>query len=147
MSLRRQPKLAAAALGVALALVLVWVLAVPLLLDRWLDRPTPLDAPTLLPVLSLICGGPVLLLAALMVAVRLEHRRALRALFAGTLATSAFWALYHGWAGWRATASATADADIGVGLLMLASPLLVAAAMTLAYQFPGMPPGPDSDSR
>ncbi|WP_149195869.1 hypothetical protein [Luteimonas suaedae] len=144
MSLRRQPKLAAAALGIALALVLVWVVAVPLLSGRWLDRLTPLDEPTLLPMLSLICGGPVLALAALMVAARLEHRRALRALLAGTLATSAFWALYHGWAAWRAIASAAGDANIGIGLLMLASPLLVAAAMTLAYQFPGTPPGPDN---
>ncbi|WP_407353014.1 hypothetical protein [Luteimonas sp. R10] len=143
MSLRRQPKLAAAALGIALALVLAWVLAVPVLSGRWLDRPTPLE-PALLPVLSLVCGGPVLALAALMVAARLEYRRALRALFAGALATSAFWALYHGWVAWWAAASTAGDADIGIGLLMLASPLLVAAAMTLAYQFPGLPPDPDS---
>ncbi len=81
----------------------------------------------------LVCSGPAALLAALCVFAPLNRRGAARALWAAVLGTGAFWLFY-----WMVTLrDAAADtgggANIGLGLLMLASPVVVFVAMSVAY--------------
>lgn len=125
---RRQPMLALVAVAAAAALAVLWVFAAPEIAGL-----VGADAPDVLWMWLLICSGPTLLLAAACLLRPLHRRGAVRALIAGAVSTSVFWALFHGTTRWEVTHHPGGGANIGLGLLMLFSPVLVLAIMRLAY--------------
>ena len=137
MARQRRPQLAVLAVVAAAAMVAVWTLAVPLLVRALSDAGSLLPPAPGLGLAALVCGGPLLGLALLFVLVPVARRHALNALRAGVIATSLVWLGFHAWAWWDRAVLERGDANIGLGLLLLASPLVIVAAMTLAYQFPG----------
>lgn len=139
---------------VAVALWLV-AIAIPLLVvvaGNWMfwtltARPERfLDEPDVVAMQLLFAAAPFVGLAgwASRGTVATDERRRrglLLAAMSGIVVCVALWSLFYygGYADWRDRA--TGGANIGLGLLMLASPFLVGLAMTFAYRHSNRPGG------
>lgn len=120
---------------VAAGLAVFWLLLVPWALGLAAGRSyIPWDTAGVFGAQVLICTAPLLLLALLCLLRPLAARGVDRALWAGIVATSLAWGYFYGAVVVSRLAGDAGGADIGLGLLMMASPFVVALAMLVAYR-------------